>query len=155
MNNESKIALINHLQSDEYNNKTVEEAHTYFHSPRIVSVTTQQLKQVTTSMLFSVLSQSSVSNIIKWNNLGLIIENIKDQNRQGIGMLIQGLALASEITPTEAAAGLAILEETESITSETIQDAPIVRVLYGIKDPGRPNAIPLNEFTECFNEARL
>jgi hypothetical protein len=153
MNDESKAALIEHLKGAEYDGKSAEESHLYFHSPHTVATVTKQLKQLTTALFFGILTPQSAGKVIDWNNLPLFIENIREQNRQGIGMLVQGLALAGKITGDEAKIAMQLLGESEEVSTETMEDAPIVRVLYGIRDVGRPNAIPLDEFTQCYKEA--
>jgi hypothetical protein len=154
MNDESRTALIEHLKGAEYDGKSAEESHLYFHTPHTVTTVTKQLKQLTTAMFFGILTPQSAGKVIDWNNLPLFIENIREQNRQGIGMLVQGLALAGKITGDEAKIAMQLLGESEEVTSETMEDAPVVRVLNPIADEGRPNVIDFDEFKDCYAKAR-
>jgi hypothetical protein len=154
MNDESRTALIEHLRGAEYNGKSAEQAHDYFHSPQTVYGITEKLKPVTSQALFSLLGKQSRATVGDWVNLPLLTDNLKQQNREGLGMLLTMLFDSGKITQTEYGNAMALLQATEQVKTTTIEDAPIVRVLYGIKDPGRPNAIPLDEFTTIFQEAR-
>lgn len=169
MNEASRAALIEHLQGSEYDGKTVEQSHDYFHAPQAVAAvyepdhTLYTLRQIyatigaakghavktaLTAMIAQAPYLADVLDMLSTYSSGGGISFGTDDFRS----MIDSLVTSQVITSNEGEALKAI--GRRQVAAATMQDAPIVRVLNPIADAGRPNVIPVNEFNECFTIAR-
>lgn len=154
MNDDSRAALIEHLKSSEYNGKSAEEAHLYFHTPMLTTVVEQKQREFNDDDILSEIGDISLRLLVATPLFTRLLNRIDAQDVRLTKSIIKHAVRAGLITDNEATACIRIVNRKIDVSTSVFADAPIVRVLYGIKDPGRPNAIPLDEFTQCFKEAR-
>lgn len=154
MNEQSRAALIEHLKTDSYKSMSAEQAHAHFHSAMTTTVVEQKQKEFEDDDILSAVGDASLRLLVASPLFDRLLNKIDAQDAKRTKSILKHAARAGLITADEATACVRIVNRKDDVSKSVVADAPIVAVLYGIRDSSRPNAIPLDEFTGIFKEAR-
>lgn len=149
---ELKDKLIAELSSPVYAGLSESQAFALLNDPRTVTTTTEKLKTLTVGGILSALAPGSVQKLLLLPCLLDVRDKIQAQDRDGVCLWAQVLAMGGAITSDEAAAVIAALAETEDVTTtETVP--PRINTEFG-GVAGMPNCIRSDEFTALWAEVK-
>lgn len=152
LTDELKEKLIAELGSPVYAGLSESQAFALLNDPQIVATTTKQPKTLTVEGVLSALAPGSVAKLLPLPCLLDVRDKIQAQDRAGVGLWAQVLAMGGAISPAEAGAVIAALSESESVTAtETVP--PRINTEFG-GVAGMPNRIKPDQFAALWAEVK-
>jgi len=144
---ELKALLLAELRSPVYAGLSESEAFGRLNDPQPVTGT--RAKPLTVAGVMSLLSPASVAKLLPLPCLIDVRDKIQGQDRDGVALWAQVLAMGAVITAEEAGSVVASLEATEVVDAGTLP--PRINTEFG-GVPGMPNRLKPEVFAELWAE---
>lgn len=149
MTEELKSKLIAELSGPAYAGLSESQAYGLLNDPQPVTET--RPKMLTVEGVMAGLSQASIANLLTLPCLIDVRDKIQSQDRPGVALWAQVLAMGGAITQPEAVVVIASLQESETV--ETGESPPRINTQFG-GIPGMPNRLKPDVFAELWSEVK-